>query len=109
MIISKVNEVEDFAAIKKITKEEALRKGLLFNIGEDLDDKYISTLKQLVLNADLLNKYAKEIKIVYTPLNGAGNLLVRRVLEELGFENVWIVPEQVVIYRKYERTFDCRI
>ncbi len=95
LIISKVNEVEDFAAIKKITKEEALRKGLLFNIGEDLDDKYISTLKQLVLNADLLNKYAKEIKIVYTPLNGAGNLLVRRVLEELGFENVWIVPEQV--------------
>lgn len=93
-IIDKVNEVKSYAAIKKITKQEALEKGLLFEIGAEIDDKYLGVLKRLVLNADVLNRFAKEIKIVYTPLNGTGNLPVRRVLKELGFENVWVVPEQ---------------
>ncbi len=95
-IIDKVNEVESYAVIKKCTKQEALEKGLLFEIGAEIDDKYIGVLKRLVLNADLLNRFAKDIKIVYTPLNGTGNLPVRRVLKELGFENIWVVPEQEV-------------
>ncbi len=94
LIIAKVNEVEDYAAIKRISKREALERGLLCEIGAEIDTEYIAALKRLVLNGDILRRYAKEIKIVYTPLNGTGNLLVRRVLKELGFENVWVVPEQ---------------
>lgn len=94
LIIEKVNVIQDYSLIKRMKKEEAEKSGLLQIIGEEVDQKYISALKALILNPDILRKYAKEIKIVYTPLNGAGNLPVRRVLSELGFEKVWVVPEQ---------------
>lgn len=94
LIIDEVNKIADYNIIKRISKEEAVNKGLLEFIGKEIDDKYISELKALVLNADILEKYAKDIKIVYTPLNGTGNIPVRRILRELWFENVWVVPEQ---------------
>lgn len=94
LIIDEVNKIADYNIIKRISKEEAINKGLLEFIGKEIDDRYISELKALVLNADILEKYAKDIKIVYTPLNGTGNIPVRRILRELGFENVWVVPEQ---------------
>lgn len=94
LIIGEVNKISDYALIKRIDKEQALNRCLLKIIGKEIDDKYIAQLKSLVLNQEILNEFAKELKIVYTPLNGTGNIPVRRILKELGFENVWVVPEQ---------------
>lgn len=91
-IIHEVNAITDFAEAKTMDKEEALRSGLLTMIGKDIDDKYIAELKKLVINP--VNEVGKQLKIVYTPLNGTGNVPVRRILNELGFEHVYVVPEQ---------------
>lgn len=91
-IISEVNAITDFSAAKTMTKEEALNKGLLTMIGKEIDDKYMAELKKLVINP--ISDDGREMKIVYTPLHGTGNLPVRRVLKELGFNNVYVVPEQ---------------
>ena len=93
-IIGEVNKVTDYAEIKTMSKEEAIAKGLYNVVGEELDTAYINELKKLVLNQDIINKMQKDIKIVYTPLHGTGNMPVQRVLKELGFENVYVVPEQ---------------
>ena len=93
-IIDEVNAIKDFAEIKTMSKEEAVEKGLYNSIGKELDDKYINTLKKLVLNPEVIKKVQKDLKIVYTPLHGAGNMPVQRILKELGFENVYVVPEQ---------------
>lgn len=93
-IISEVNAVTDYSEIKLISKEEAERSGLFHIIGKETDDEYISELKKLILNPDVIKKQAENIKIVYTPLHGTGNIPVRRVLRELGFKNVYVVKEQ---------------
>lgn len=93
-IITEVNNVTDYKEIKIIAKEEAIEKGLYNVIGEDIDNAYINELKKLVLNKDIISKVQKDLKIVYTPLHGTGNLPVKRILKELGFENVYVVPEQ---------------
>lgn len=91
-IISEVNSISDFSAAKIMNKDEALALGLLKIIGREIDDRYIEELKKLVINP--VSKEGKEIKIVYTPLHGSGNLPVRRILNEIGFNNVFVVPEQ---------------
>ena len=93
-IINEVNSVTSFGEIKKMPKEEAVKKGLYNTIGEEIDKSYIEELKKLVVNQDAINKMQKDIKIVYTPLHGTGNKLVQAILKELGFENVYVVPEQ---------------
>ena len=93
-IIAKVNAVEDYASVKTMKKEEAIEKGLYQVIDKELDDRYMEELHKQVMNQECLDEVAKEIKIVYTPLHGTGNLLVRRILKELGFEQVFVVPEQ---------------
>jgi len=91
-IIKEVNSIKDFSIAKTMSREEAERQGLLTIIGQEIDDKYIAELKKLVLNP--VSDEGKKLKIVYTPLHGTGNLPVRRILNELGFENVYVVPEQ---------------
>ena len=93
-IIEEVNSIEDFAKIKTMEKEEAIRNGLYNTIGKDIDDKYIGRLKKLVLNLEVIKEQAEDLKIVYTPLHGAGNIPVQTILKELGFKNVYVVPEQ---------------
>ena len=93
-IISKVRAISDFNEIKTISKEEAIEKGLFNVIGKEMDDKYIETLKNHVLNPEIVKEQGKDLKIVYTPLHGTGNTVVSRLLKELGFENVYVVPEQ---------------
>ena len=93
-IIAKVRAITDFKEIKTISKEEAIKKGLFNVIGKEMDDKYIDILKKLVLNPEIVKKEGKELKIVYTPLHGTGNTVASRLLKELGFENVYVVPEQ---------------
>lgn len=93
-IIAEVNHITDYGTIKTMPKEEAISKGLYNVIGKDIDDKYIEELKKLVVNQAAINEMQKDIKIVYTPLHGTGNVPVQRILKEIGFENVYVVKEQ---------------
>ena len=93
-IIDEVNKVSDFATIKTMDKEETIEKGLHNIIGEEIDNRYIEELKKLVVNEDAIKKTQKDIKIVYTPLHGTGGMLAKRILKEIGFENVFVVKEQ---------------
>lgn len=93
-IISKVRAVENFKEIKQITKEEAVKEGLLTIIGTEMDDKYLNTLKNCVLNPQIMKDQGKKLKVVYTPLHGTGNTIASKLLKELGLENVYVVPEQ---------------
>ena len=92
-IIDEVNKTE-FSQIKKMNKEDAIKAGLYIEIGKEIDDKFIDTLKSLVLNPEVIKKVQDDIRIVYTPLHGAGNVPIQRVLKELGFTHVFVVPEQ---------------
>lgn len=93
-IMEEVKAVTDFAGLKTMEKEEAVKAGLYIVIGEDIDDKYIAELKKQVKRQDCIDAAKKELKIVYTPLHGTGNVPARRILKELGFENVYVVSEQ---------------
>ena len=93
-IINKVRSISDFNEIKTISKEEAIEKGLFNVIGKEMDDKYIETLKSKILNPEIVREQGKDLKIVYTPLHGTGNTIAERLLNELGFKNVYVVPEQ---------------
>ena len=93
-IMDKVKEITDYKEIKEISEEEAVKSGLYNVIGKEIDDKYIETLKKCVINPEIIKKYGKDLKIVYTPLHGAGCEMTKRILGELGFENLYVVPEQ---------------
>ncbi|MCI8940585.1 MAG: phospho-sugar mutase [Dorea sp.] len=93
-IISEVNAITDFGQVKTMPKEEAVKSGLYEVIGPDMDDKYMEALKKLAIHPEIIRKEGENLKIVYTPLHGTGNLPVRRILKELGFANVYVVQEQ---------------
>ena len=93
-IITEVNAIVDFGKIKTMDKTEAIERGLYNVIGKEMDDKYIETLKNLVLNPEIIKEMQDDITIVYTPLHGAGNVPVQRILKEIGFTHVYVVPEQ---------------
>lgn len=93
-IMAAVKAITDLATAQTMDKTDAIEQGLYIQIGADIDDKYIAELKKLVKNPDAIKDVQKDIKIVYTPLHGTGNIPVRRVLKELGFENVYVVKEQ---------------
>jgi len=93
-IMGEVKKVTDYSAVLTMNEEEATTEGLYEVIGKEIDDAYIAELKNLVLHMDAISLMAKELKIVYSPLHGTGNLPVRRILKELGFENVYVVKEQ---------------
>lgn len=93
-IIEEVNNITDFSTIKTISYEEAKLKGLFNVIGEEIDNKYLAELKKLIVNKEAIDEMQKDIKIVYSPLHGTGGRLVKRILKEVGFENVYVVKEQ---------------
>lgn len=93
-IISEVKAVTDYNTVKTMDIDEARACGLYNVIGYDMDDKYIAALKKMSINGDVIKSVADDIKIVYTPFHGTGNVPVRRVLKELGFKHVYVVPEQ---------------
>lgn len=93
-IMAEVKAITDLSVCKTMDKDEAEKAGLYVTIGKEVDDVYISELKKLVLHQDCIDKYGKDITVVYTPLHGTGNIPARRVLKEIGFENVYVVPEQ---------------
>ena len=93
-IMAEVKAVTDYAAVKTMDKEAAKSAGLYEVIGKEIDDAYIEELKSQVIHWDAIKEAQKDIKIVYSPLHGTGNIPARRVLKELGFENVYVVKEQ---------------
>ena len=93
-IIDEVSKVQNYSEIKYIDKNTAIEKGLFNEIGNEIDNAYIAELEKLVLNKEIIKKEQKKIKIVYTPLHGTGNIPVQTILKNLGFENVYVVPEQ---------------
>lgn len=95
-IITEVNTITDYNTVKTMSKADAIGAGLYYEIGKEIDDKYIAELKKLVINPEMIREVGKKLKVVYTPLHGTGNILVRRVLGELGFENVYVVEEQAI-------------
>ena len=93
-IISEVVAITDYHDVKTMSKEDAIAQGLYVSFGEEIDDKYMVELKKQIIHKDVIDEMADKFTIVYSPFNGTGNLPVRRVLKELGFKNVFVVPEQ---------------
>ena len=93
-IMAEVAAITDYNTVKTMDKEAAKAAGLYETIGSDIDDPYIEELKSQVIHWDAIKEAQKDIKIVYSPLHGTGNIPARRVMKELGFENVYVVPEQ---------------
>ena len=94
IIINEVNNIKSFDEIKTISKEEAIRDNLLTYVGEEVDKAYLEQVKSLTIRRELVEKNAKDLKVIYTPIHGTGNIPVRRVLNELGYEQVQVVKEQ---------------
>jgi phosphoglucomutase len=93
-VLEEINHISDITSVRVMDKEEAVKKGLLQVIGREIDDIYMEKLRTLVVNPDLLKSSANACKIVYTPIHGAGNKPVRRILREIGCTNVVVVNEQ---------------
>lgn len=93
-IIEEVRAVTDYNDVKTMDKQEAMDKGLYQVIGKEIDDRYMEELKKQIIHPEVIKEMADDIKIVYTPFHGTGNVPVRRILSELGFKHVYIVPEQ---------------
>ena len=93
-IMEAISSIDDMGKVKSVDRETATAQGLYHLIGEEIDDLYIAEIKKLVLSPEAVREAADRLKIVYTPLHGTGNLPVRRVLRELGFQNVYVVKEQ---------------
>ncbi len=93
-IISEVNAIEDYAQVKTMNKGDAVKNGLYHVIGEEIDQKYYAALKALVVNPEVIKEVGNDLKIVYTPLHGTGNIPVRTILKEIGFNKVYMVPQQ---------------
>lgn len=93
-IMDEVLKVTDYANVKTMNKDEAIASGVLTIIGKDVDDAYIAVVKEQIKRQDCIDEMGDKIKIVYSPLHGTGNIPVRRVLDEIGFKNVYVVKEQ---------------
>lgn len=93
-IMDEVKKVTDYNTVKTMDKDTAKAEGLYEAIGKELDDKYIEELKKQVIHWDSIKEAGRDLTIVYTPLHGTGNIPARRVLKEIGFDNVYVVPEQ---------------
>jgi len=89
-----VTAIKDFSLIRSMEREEAIAAGLYQVIGKEIDDMYVAAVKMQVKHPEAIEAEGKNLKIVYTPLHGTGLMPVTRVLSELGFENVYVVPEQ---------------
>ena len=93
-IIEEVQAIKDYHTVKTMDKAKAMEEGLYQVIGKEIDDAYMAELKKQIIHPEIIQEVADDIKIVYTPLCGTGNLPARRILSELGFKHVYVVPEQ---------------
>jgi len=93
-IVDELDWVSDYRSVKTLPEAVARQKGFLHSIGSQIDNCYVKELQKLVIRPEVIKEMGHDVKIVYTPLHGTGNILARRVLKELGFQNVYVVPEQ---------------
>lgn len=93
-ILAEVAKVTSFDLVKTMEKTDAVAAGLYQEIDTEIDEAYMEELKKQSIHPEVISEMAKDFTIVYTPLHGTGNIPVRRVLKELGFEKVYVVPEQ---------------
>ena len=93
-IMGEVKAISDWNTVKTMDREDAVKAGLFEVIGQAVDDAYMAELKKQIIHMDAIQAEGRNLKIVYTPLHGTGNIPARRILKELGFENVYVVPEQ---------------
>jgi phosphoglucomutase len=93
-IIGEVKAITDFHDVKTMSKEDAIAAGLYEVIGKEIDDAYMVELKKQCIHPEVIKEVSDDFRIVYTPFHGTGNKPVRRILDELGFKNVYVVPEQ---------------
>ena len=93
-IIAEVKAVTDYHSVKTMDKKDAMDQGLYVVIGKEIDDAYMAELKKQIIHPDIIKEVAVDIRIVYSPFHGTGNVPVRRILSELGFKHVYVVPEQ---------------
>ncbi len=93
-IIEEVKKVTDYHQVKTMDKDKAVAEGLYQVIGSEIDDAYMEELKKQIIHPEIIKEVADDIRIVYTPFHGTGNVPVRRILSELGFKHVYVVPEQ---------------
>jgi phosphoglucomutase len=93
-IIADVNAVTSYDEVKTMSEEDAKAKGLLVYFGKEIDDAYMEALKKQIIHPEVIKEMADDIRIVYTPFHGTGLVPVTRVLSELGFKHVYVVPEQ---------------
>ncbi|MGK0467117.1 MAG: phosphoglucomutase [Clostridium sp.] len=93
-IIACAEDIVDFSKVKTIELCKAKKVGMLKNIGENIYLSYMDKAKKLTFRKGLVKEYAKDLKVIYTPIHGSGNIPVRRVLRELGYDNVFVVKEQ---------------
>lgn len=93
-IINEVNSITDYGTIKTVSREEAMDAGLYQIVPLDMDDKYIAELKKLIIDPEVIKQEADDFTVVFTPLHGTGNIPVRRILSEIGFNHVHVVKEQ---------------
>lgn len=93
-ITAEIDQITDYSVIEYLEREVAEERGLFEIIGSEIDDKYITELKSLISNPEVIDKEESDFKIIYTPLHGSGNKLVPRALKEIGFSNLQVVPQQ---------------
>ena len=93
-VVEYTKKLTGYGDIRRISKDEAIRSGLLKVIGKELDDEYIRKIHTLSLRGDEIRSSLKDFRMIYTPLHGTGNIPVRRILSEMGYTNVIVVPEQ---------------
>ncbi|GBG97291.1 phospho-sugar mutase [Lactococcus termiticola] len=91
-----IRQVDDIFSIKLGDTDQYIKDGMIKVIGEDIDVKYLENLKTININHDLIAEYGKDMRIVFTPLHGTGEMLGRRALQQAGFENIAVVEEQAV-------------
>lgn len=93
-IIQEVKNITDYHTVKTMDKDEAMKASLYVVLGDDIDTPYMEELKKQIIHPEAIAEVADSLKIVYTPFNGTGNMPVKRILSELGFKHVYVVPEQ---------------
>lgn len=94
IVLEEINKLENLTKISVLGEEKAKESGLITVIGKEVDDAYMKKLHELAIHKELVEKYAPGLKIVYTPIHGSGNKPVRRILKEMGYENILVVKEQ---------------
>ncbi len=93
-IIDEVNKIDDYSTIKTIDFEEAVKNNLIVNLDSKVDVAFKEAVKSQILRQDIIDEYGKDLKVIFTPIHGTGNIPVREVLKEAGFKNVEVVKEQ---------------